>query len=218
MIDAQIGRIMAALDRLGLTQDTAVLFTTDHGDHIGAHGGIFDKDAMMYQETYHIPFILRLPGLEGGGTINQPITSLDIAPTLLDLAGIDPGRPLDGRSLVPLLADGIADWEPDVYCVFNGHYLSYQSRMVTDGSYKYVFNAPDIDELYDLEADPWEMRNLIAQPEHRQVLHDMRLRLLTWAERTQDPLLGNLKDLFARRQQVEPEAFTPWPGRWRSQH
>jgi hypothetical protein len=72
--------------------------------------------------------------------------------------------------------------------------------------------------LYDLEADPWEMRNLIAQPEHRQVLHDMRLRLLTWAERTQDPLLGNLKDLFARRQQVEPEAFTPWPGRWRSQH
>jgi arylsulfatase A-like enzyme len=218
MIDAQIGRILAALDRLGLAQDTAVLFTTDHGDHIGAHGGIFDKDAMMYQETYHIPFILRLPGLEGGGVIHQPVTSLNVAPTLLDLAGIDPGRLLDGRSLVPLLANGADDWEPDIYCVFNGHYLSYQSRMVTDGTHKYVFNAPDIDELYDLEADPWEMQNLLSQPEHRHIVRAMRTRLLAWAERTQDPLLDNMKDLFAQRQHVEPKEFTPWPGRWQSQH
>jgi arylsulfatase A-like enzyme len=218
MIDAQIGRILAALDRLGLAQDTAVLFTTDHGDHIGAHGGIFDKDAMMYQETYHIPFILRLPGLEGGGVIHQPVTSLNVTPTLLDLAGIDPGRLLDGRSLVPLLANGADDWVPDIYCVFNGHYLSYQSRMVTDGTHKYVFNAPDIDELYDLEADPWEMQNLISQPEHRHIVRAMRTRLLAWAEKIQDPLLDNMKDLFAQRQHVEPKEFTPWPGRWQSQH
>jgi arylsulfatase A-like enzyme len=218
MIDAQIGRILTALGTLGLAEDTVVLFLTDHGDHLGGHGGIFDKDAMMYQETYHIPFILRVPGLDTRDFVGQTVTNVDLAATILDLAGVEPGSPLDGRSLVPLLAGQAADWEDDVYCVFNGHYMSYQSRMVTNGSYKYVFNAPEFDELYDLVADPWEMQNLISSPEQQEILQSLRFRLLYWAERTRDPLLANMRDLFAERASTGPDGYSPWPGRWRSQH
>jgi len=105
MIDTQTGRILSALETLGLDNETVVLFTTDHGDHVGAHGGIHDKDSMMYQETYHIPFVMRVPGLSGGKAVSQPITNMDILPTLLDLAGICAGRRMDGRSLRPLLVE-----------------------------------------------------------------------------------------------------------------
>jgi arylsulfatase A-like enzyme len=215
LIDAQIGRILNALEASGRARDTIVVFTTDHGDHIGGHGGIFDKDAMMYQETYHIPFLIRVPGLAGPGHVSQPFTNVDLAATLLELACVEPGHSQDGRSLVPLLKGEAGGWEDDVYCVFNGHYMAYQSRMVTDGAHKYVFNAPEFDELYDLEVDPWELQNLISLPEHAHLVRALRSRLLYWAERTGDPLLANMRDLFVKRTPVGPEEYTPWPGRWR---
>ena len=211
MNDAQIGRILDALEALGLSKDTVVLFTTDHGDHTGAHGGIHDKSAMMYQETYHIPFIARMPGSEGGRVMDQPVTNMDITPTLYDLAGIAPGRTLDGRSLAPLLTDeGGMDWEEDVMCVFNGHHFAYQSRMVTDGRTKYVFNAPEIDEFYDLEHDPWEMHNLIDDEGHQEEIAHKRSRLIYWAEKVGDPLSGWIGDLHAPRERTTPEEYTPY--------
>jgi arylsulfatase A-like enzyme len=211
MIDAQIGRILAALEDLGLGEDTVVLFTADHGDHIGAHGGIHDKNAMMYQETYHIPLIARLPGSQGGRVVDQPITNMDITPTLCDLAGIYPGRDLDGRSLVPLLAgEESTDWEEDVMCVYNGHHFAYQSRMVTDGRTKYVFNAPEIDEFYDLERDPWEMHNLIDDEDYQDEIAHKRSRLMQWMESVEDPLAGWIGDLYAPREHTTPEEYTPY--------
>jgi arylsulfatase A-like enzyme len=215
MIDAQIGRILDALDVLDLADKTTILFTTDHGDLIGGHGGIFGKDAMMYQELYHIPFLMRGPDLAVGETADQPVTHVDILPTLLDLASIDPGRPLDGSSLVPSLTEDGQDKEPDVLCVFNGDYLPYQARMVTNGKQKYVFNAPEIDEYYDLQDDPWELHNLQADDNYQEAVAYMRSRLLYWAERINDPLLVSLNNLFAERVQVRPEEYTPWPGEWR---
>jgi arylsulfatase A-like enzyme len=211
MLDAQIGRILDALETLGLADDTAVLFTTDHGDHIGAHGGIHDKNTMMYQETYHIPFMARIPGLEGGRVVDQPITNMDIAPTLYELAGIPMERTLDGRSLVPLLiGEAREGWEEDVMCVFNGHHFAYQSRMITNGRYKYVFNAPEIDEFYDLGSDPWEMQNLIAEDSYRGRIAHMRARLIDWLQRSQDPLAGWISNLFAERARTRPEDYTPY--------
>jgi arylsulfatase A-like enzyme len=210
MIDAQIGRILDALDQLGLADDTVVLFTTDHGDHTGAHGGIHDKSTMMYQETYHIPFILRIPGVEGAQTVNQPITNMDVTPTLYDLAGISPGCQLDGRSLVPLFSETAPDWEQDVMCVFNGHHFAYQSRMVTDGRYKYVFNAPEIDEFYDLEADPWELQNLITDGAYAEQISHMRSRLIHWVEKSGDPLTEWIKNRLAKRVRTRPEDYTPY--------
>jgi arylsulfatase A-like enzyme len=210
MIDAQIGRILDALNALNLAENTVVIFTTDHGDHVGAHGGIHDKDAMMYQETYHIPFLLRVPGMPAGTVIEQPITNMDIMPTILDLAGADPRRQLDGRSLVPLVRDTSAPWEQDVLCVFNGHHTSYQSRMVTDGNYKYVFNAPDIDEFYDLKNDPWELCNLITEESQHDRIAHFRSRLLYWVQKSGDPLTGWIRNLFALRPSTSPAEYTPY--------
>jgi arylsulfatase A-like enzyme len=211
MIDAQIGRILDALEDLGLAEDTVVLFTADHGDHIGAHGGIHDKNAMMYQDTYHIPFIARIPGSQGGCLVDRPITNMDITPTLYDLAGIAPDRALDGRSLAPLLSDkkGTA-WEEDVMCVYNGHHFAYQSRMVTDGRTKYVFNAPEIDEFYDLVRDPWEMHNLIDDETYSSEIDHKRSRLIQWAERVGDPLADWIGNLHGHRERTTLEEYTPY--------
>jgi arylsulfatase A-like enzyme len=211
MIDAQIGRIFDALESSELADNTIVLFTADHGEHCGAHGGIHDKFSMMYQEMVRIPFILRLPDQDGGVVINQPITNMDIAPTLLTLAGIEWERDLDGRSLVPLIEPGSTPWEKDVMGVFYGHHnVTYQSRMITDGHYKYVFNAPDIDELYDLEQDPWEMNNLIADPSYEEVRLHMQERLMYWTETTDDELALWIRNLFARRTRTSPEDYEPY--------
>lgn len=211
MIDAQIGRILQTLEALDLDSEAVVLFTTDHGDHAGAHGGIHDKASMMYQETYHIPFIMRGPDIPPGRVINQPVTNMDILPTLLDLAGIGTERHMDGRSLCPLLNKGdTTDWEEDVMCQFNGNHFLYESRMVTDGKYKYVFNAPEIDELYDLERDPWEMQNLITTEGYRNQVAYMRSRLLYWAEKSEDPLLVWMQNLFAKRERTRPEDYVPY--------
>jgi len=211
MIDAQIGRILGALQELDLDTETVVLFTADHGDYTGAHGGIHDKDCMMYQEAYHIPFIARVPGIESPKVVGQPITNMDISPTLLELAGIKAEAPMDGRSLCPLLSkERPAEWEDDVMCVWNGHHFLYESRMVVDGRYKYVFNAPEIDEFYDLEQDPCEMRNLINDEAYGAEVAHMRSRLIHWAEKVDDPLAGWIKNLIAKREPARPEDYTPY--------
>lgn len=201
MIDEQIGRIVQEVEHLGLADETVMIFTSDHGDLLGAHGGMHDKCSIMCQETYHIPFIVRVPGMSGGESVSQPITNMDLTPTLLELAGIKPERPLDGRSLVPLLSNPQhADWEPYVVCQFNGHHYHYQSRMITDGHCKLVFNAPEIDEFYDLEVDPWETTNLIDSPQHQELIANMRAALREHLERSGDPLAGWMKNLFVERQ------------------
>jgi arylsulfatase A-like enzyme len=213
MIDAQIGRILDALEELDMAENTVVLFTADHGEHCGAHGGIHDKFSMMYQEMVHIPFILRMPETAGGQVIRNPINNIDILPTLLELAGIEPERELDGRSLVPLLQqnDEAAEWEEDVFTVFYGHHnVTYQARMINDGRYKYVFNAPEIDELYDLVRDPWEMHNLIDDPDYEAIKKHKRDRLIHWTEKTDDELALWIRNLFAERTRTLPQDYEPY--------
>lgn len=207
MIDEQIGRIVTEVERLGLADDTVIILTTDHGDLLGAHGGMHDKCSIMCQETYHIPFIVSGPGVEAGTIVSAPITNMDLAPTLLDLAGVQPDRPLDGRSVVPLLGgESDPDRSPYAVCEFNGHHYHYQARMITDGRSKYVFNAPEIDEFYDLAEDPWETVNLIDSDAHKPRIRQFRQALMDWMEKTSDPLLGWASDLFGVRQ----NEFSPY--------
>jgi arylsulfatase A-like enzyme len=214
MIDTQIGRIIKAIERLGLDENTIVVFTTDHGDLIGGHGGIFDKDSMMVQETYHIPLIIRLPGVLQPARLDHLVTNMDIVPTILELAGVDPGRQFDGRSLVPLLEGSKKAWRDEVYCVFNGHYTACQSRMLLTGNYKYVFNTADIDELYDLDRDPWELSNQIDHPDLQGLIANMRARMLVAAEEAEDPIRNSLYNLHGPGIRTPMQKITPWPGSW----
>lgn len=188
-IDDEIGRLLDTLGELGRQNDTAVFFSTDHGDMTGSHGGFFDKGPYMYEETYHIPLMARIPGLTSPGAVcDRLVSNMDLATTALDAAGLPLPENHDGRSLMPLFRNPNADWPDDLVCEFHGHQLLYSQRMLRWDRYKYVSNPPDIDELYDLEADPHELVNRIGDPVMADVAEECRRRLLAWIERTDDGL------------------------------
>lgn len=176
MIDQQVGRILTAVEELGLHDSTAVFFTADHGEFTGAHR-LNSKGPAMYEDIYRIPAILRVPGGPAGIRRTEFTTLMDFTATMLDLAGAPTG-PCRGRSLLPLVrGQEIADWRREVVCEFHGLHFSYAQRMLRDERYKLVVNAEGIDELYDFELDPHELRNVIDVPIYAEVARDIRRRL-----------------------------------------
>jgi arylsulfatase A-like enzyme len=188
-IDTEIGRLLDALQDMGREDDTVVLFSTDHGDMTASHGGIWDKSAFMYEETYHIPLIARFPGTTVAGTVCESLVSnMDLATTVLDTAGLPIPANHDGRSLLPLFRDIESEWRDDLMCEFHGHRFLYSQRMVRCRDYKYIFSAPDEDELYDLVHDPHELNNRIDDPTYEEIAAEGRRRLLQWVQDSDDPI------------------------------
>jgi arylsulfatase A-like enzyme len=188
-IDDEIGRLLDRLREMGRQEDTAVLFSTDHGDMTGSHGGIMDKGPFMYEETYHIPQIARVPWLTTAGTVCDAfVSNMDLATTALDIAGLPIPGTHEGRSLVPLFQDPQGEWRDDLMCEFHGHRFLYTQRLVRWDHYKYIYNAPDLDELYDLASDPHELVNRIDDPAYSSIAGEGRRRLLQWIQDTDDPI------------------------------
>ena len=201
LIDDQFGRLLALLDELHLSENTLVLFVSDHGDLIGAHG-LFDKGPMMYDEQLHIPLVARWPGVvPAGEKCDAMITFLDLMPTLVDAAGLALTQPVDGRSLLPFLrGDSVSGWPEDVYCQYNGEGISlYSVRAVRSRRYKYVYYPYDQDELYDEQSDPWEMHNLANEPSAAPILEDMKQRLVRWMESAEDVMVDWNVNLTPKR-------------------
>lgn len=191
LIDEEFGRLLDLLDELKIADNTLVLFVSDHCDLIGAHG-LFDKGPFMYDEQLHIPMVARWPGvIEEDQTCDAMLTFLDLMPTLAEAARVDLPKAVDGRSLMPFLrGEQIAGWPDDIYCQYNGEAISlYSIRAVRDRRYKYVYYALDMDELYDLETDPWEMNNLIDEPSAKPILAYMKQRLVRWMEQAEDVMV-----------------------------
>ncbi|MEO3754575.1 sulfatase-like hydrolase/transferase [Streptomyces sp. B6B3] len=175
LVDEQLGRILDRLDELGLAGDTAVFFTADHGEFTGAHR-LHDKGPAMYEDIYRIPGIVRLPGAPP--QVRQEFVNLmDCTATILELAGCDPAPAVDGRSLVPLLRGEHPAWAPDMTAEFHGHHFPYPQRMIRDERHKLVVNPESVNELYDLRADPHELRNRYEHPELRPVRRRLMRRL-----------------------------------------
>ncbi|CAM03700.1 arylsulfatase A-like enzyme [Saccharopolyspora erythraea NRRL 2338] len=175
LIDHEIGRVMAAMRRLGLADETAVFFTCDHGEFTGAHR-LHDKGPAMYEDIYRTPGIVRVPGGPGGVVRSEFVSLLDCTATILDLAGIDPGPAVDSRSLLPLVSDSdsAGGWDEDIVCEFHGHHFPYPQRMLRTDRYKLVVNPDSVNELYDLDDDPDELVNRYPHPE----LEPVRTRLM----------------------------------------
>lgn len=191
LIDQELGRMLDLLDELDVTDNTLVLFVSDHGDLIGAHG-LFDKGPFMYDEQLHIPLVARWPGvIPQDQTSDAMVTFLDLMPTLAEAAVLPLPKPIDGRSLLPFLrGESVPSWPDDIYCQYYGEALSYYSiRTVRTERYKYVYYPLDVDELYDLETDPWEMDNLVDAPGAGPILAEMKERLAVWMERAEDVML-----------------------------
>ncbi len=199
-IDEQIGRLLDYLKRSGLYDDTVILFSSDHGESLGIHGGLCDKAFFMYEETCKVPLFVK-PAQAQAGSAREAgfVGSCDIYATILDLAGAESrGEQVDGRSFARA-AVGLLDWPDCVVTEGSGlENVLFTQRMIRKGDYKYVFNCGDSDELYDLRLDPHELNNLAGEPAAAETLREMRLSLAAWMSEHQDKLLHQYKLLRLR--------------------
>jgi arylsulfatase A-like enzyme len=188
MVDAAGGMILDALDALGLAENTLVIWTADHGDGLACHGGHWDKRSYMSEEVMRIPLAMRWPGvIPPGQESDRLVSNVDLAPTMLQAAGTAFREPVHGTSLLSLCTGEGIDWREELMCETHGHLEHHIGRgIVTDG-WKYVANRGQMDELYDLGDDPYEMANLIDDPAYGTERADLRSRLASWQRRTHDP-------------------------------
>jgi len=178
LIDEQIGRVMDAMTRLGLADETAVFFSCDHGEFTGSHR-LHDKGPAMYEDIYRTPGLVRVPGAPAGTVRDEFVSLLDCTATILDLAGLDTSPAVDSRSLLPLVRGEDVAWEEDIVCEFHGHHFPYPQRMIRTDRFKLVVNPDSVNELYDLLIDPDELQNLYELPEMRERRTAMMTRLYT---------------------------------------
>jgi len=186
-IDDQVGRVLRKLDELGLAERTLVLFTTDHGDMVGAHGCIGKSISSFFDDLVRIPLVMRLPGaIEPGTVVDAPVSQIDVMPTILDYLGLQAPGEIHGRSMRPLVEGRSVDWREYAFCQ-----RANQLRMIRTHSHKYAFGLrPRMLALYDLEKDPHENDNLGNDSRYASAVKKMHGLLLQVMERDKDPLLS----------------------------
>ncbi|RLI02151.1 hypothetical protein DRO38_04285 [Candidatus Bathyarchaeota archaeon] len=192
MNDDVVGMLLDALEDAGVEDNTLVLFIADHGDQVGGHG-LFLKGVLPFEESYRIPMVVRWPHvIKRGSTCSEFVTLCDFAPTFCEIAGAEPLNPCHGRSLLPIFEGSVPeDWPKSFYGQFLGTEYYYTQRIVRDHRYKYVFNAFDFDELYDLRSDPYEMKNLAFDSEYEDVKRRLIEEMWRWAEKTDDIIFNS---------------------------
>jgi len=192
-VDEGVGMLFQALEETGKLDDTLFVFTSDHGYWYGEHGLSVER-RLAYEEAARIPLLVRYPRLvKSGTTIDRFAQSIDLAPTVLELAGAKAEHKMDGRSLVPLLAGkNPDDWKDSLLIEYYTdtvfpRVLNMGYKAVRTGRYKYIHytDLEGMDELYDLKNDPYEMKNLVGDPALRPTLARMKAELarLTGGER-----------------------------------
>ncbi|HEY0173649.1 MAG TPA: sulfatase [Pyrinomonadaceae bacterium] len=181
-VDEGVGRLLHALGRRGQLDNTVFIFTSDNGYLLGEHGQ-FDNKRFAYEESIRVPFIIRYPGLAAAGVTLDALTlNIDVAPTLVELAGAEPLDEAQGRSLVPLLRGARDGWRESFLAEYFLEKVaprapSWQAVRTTRWKYIRYTELEGMDELYDLRSDPRETRNLIGDPAARQDLNRMREEL-----------------------------------------
>ncbi|WP_145313934.1 sulfatase family protein [Gimesia fumaroli] len=183
-VDDNVGRMLDYLEKTGLAKNTIVIYSSDQGFYLGDHGW-FDK-RFMYEESYRMPFLVRWPGIIKPGSVNDDLVSnLDFAETFLDLAGAPIPDDMQGVSLVPLFKGNAGKWRDSLYYHYYEFYNNRRSAHmvrrhngVRTKRYKLIdfYNLGEW-ELYDLEKDPREMKNVYADPEYAQVVTDLKAEL-----------------------------------------
>jgi arylsulfatase A-like enzyme len=172
-VDDNIGRLLDYLDESGLSDNTLIIYTSDQGFYLGEHGW-FDK-RFMYEESFRTPLLMKLPSKIQKGQIDKLVQNIDYAPTILEFAGADIPKEMQGESLLPLLAgDKSAEWRKSIYY----HYYEYPGPHsvkrhygVRTDRYKLIHFYYDINqwELYDLQKDPTEVKNLYGKQGYEEI-------------------------------------------------
>ena len=206
-IDREVGLILDALDEAGLTENTIVVFCSDHGDQLLEHG-LMGKNC-FFEASVRVPFIVRFPGRVRPGQYEELVESVDVLPTLFELAGLPEPYSNQGRSLVGLISRAGGDYIPreavfseniipevitggrDEFEFIKGKGIRGirhpDAKMVRSRRWKFIYYPEGFAELYDLESDPQEMTNLAEDAEYREQIYDMKDRLLHWLTTADEP-------------------------------
>ncbi|MGI9259834.1 MAG: sulfatase [Gammaproteobacteria bacterium] len=164
--DAQLGRLLDALEESGRYDDTIIVLWSDHGFHLGEKAR-WRKTALWREDT-RVPLIIVAPGVTEPGTRTDSVVSLlDLYPTLVELAGLETPDHPEGVSLVPLLDDPDAEWDHAAVTT-----VAFRSHSVSTDQYRYIRYSDGSEELYDIDADPHEWRNLAADPAYAAIKED----------------------------------------------
>lgn len=212
-VDYEVGRIMEAIDRYA--EEALVIYTSDHGDFL-SHRSLFGKGPAAYDDITRIPLIVRRKGEIGPGRVDgNPVSHLDLAPTIFEAMGVEAPGLFQGNSLVRELEDPTVRTNECIYIEFGRYELGHDGfggfqpmRTIFDGRYKLTLNLLTTDELYDLQEDPFELENRIgdeATAAIRDRLHD---RLLEKMNETIDPFRGYYWERRPWRRDARPAT---WP-------
>jgi arylsulfatase A-like enzyme len=193
LVDAQVGRVLEALDAGGLRDDTIVVFTADHGDMLGAHGLNKKGYPLHYEEALRVPMVIAGPGVEPGRRVDGLVSLMDLVPTIAALCGVDPGGDHDGVPFAAALAgtdsaggrDHVISESFQIGGKEGGHGDAVDPAAfdldrdginvsIRTGQYRYIWRLHDHDELYDLDADPWELDNIAARATCAGTMHEFR--------------------------------------------
>ena len=184
-LDANVGRIRLALQDLGLSENTLLIYTSDHGSHFRTRNSEYKRSC--HDGCIRVPLIMHGPGFRGGAAPRELASLIDLPPTITTAAGLAPTETMRGRPLQRLVSGNTADWPDEVFLQISE---SQCGRAIRTPRWKYSVRAPDKagsipdsdvyveDFLYDLEADPHERTNLVAAPQWREVRAHLRERLI----------------------------------------
>jgi arylsulfatase A-like enzyme len=204
LVDQRIGAILGCLERCGLSENTIVVHTSDHGDSLGAHR-LFGKET-MFEEAARVPWLIRLPGQTRQKMISHPVSHIDFVPTLLDLLGQSNYPQCAGRSLLPLVHADTAppqnvflEWAPNRTKVKKGSTLAPRRMIkraveestrtiVSPDGWKLCLRDQDLNELYNLKDDPFETRNLYSDARYAPVVSHFAAEIYRWQQATHDKL------------------------------
>lgn len=213
-IDEQIGRILTALKKSGMYENTLIIFFADHGDMLGDHH--LWRKTYAYEGSARIPMVLRWPKNMGlnhqrGKTLSQPVELRDVLPTFLDAAGAWPQGPpipdhLDGKSMLELVRGNTKAWRRFIDLEHSMCYSKDHWNALTDGKFKYIYYAYDgREELFDLVDDPNELRDLGAEAAHKNTLLQWRQQMVEHlAERGEQFVSGGKLTLRKKRMLYSP--------------
>ena len=182
-LDDEIGRVLDALEETGHARSTIVIFGADNGLSVGQHG-LMGKQS-LYEHSIRVPLIVCAPGVGKPAARCHSLSYLhDLFPTVCDLAGVPAPETVESKSLAPLMRNPSATAYGDVYAA----YRDLMRAVRTDRWKLIVYPKAAVTQLFDVAADPWELRNLADAPEHASVLADMHERLARWQKQAGDRL------------------------------
>jgi len=184
-IDENLGRIRDELDKLGLAENTLILYTSDHGSHFRTRNSEYKRSC--HEASIRIPMIACGPGFEGGKVIPDLVSLIDLPPTVVTAGGVEPPAGMRGRPLQALVDGTATEWRKEVFVQISE---SQVGRAIRTDRWKYGVTAPDklggrdahsdhyVEQyLYDLDADPFERNNLVADPAHAELRAELAATL-----------------------------------------